>query len=72
MVVGDVGVTVTGIGSVEDPYVVSGPPILDLLGVGRAVSTDGSFSLPTPTGSGLEFVITANTLEDIRYDGNDL
>lgn len=36
----------------------------------RAVSTDGSYGLPAPTGVGLEFVWTAGVLDDIRYDGN--
>jgi hypothetical protein len=36
----------------------------------RAVSTDGSYGLPAPTGNGLEFVWTAGVLDDIRYDGN--
>lgn len=39
---------------------------------GRACSTDGTDSLPTPTGVGLEFVITAGGLDDIRYDGTSL
>lgn len=36
---------------------------------GKKVSTDGSHGLPTPSGSGLEFVFTAAGLDDIRYDG---
>lgn len=39
---------------------------------GQFVSTDASFGLPAPTGVGGEFVITANVLDDIRYDGNSL
>lgn len=38
----------------------------------KAVSTDASFGLPAPTGTGFEFVITANSLEDIQFDGVNL
>lgn len=41
-------------------------------GAGTAVSTDGSFSLPAPTGVGLEFVIVAGALDDIRWNGTSL
>lgn len=34
-----------------------------------AVSTDASFGLPAPTGSGFEAIITANVLEGFTYDG---
>lgn len=44
----------------------------DLAAKGKPVATDGSFSLPAPSGSGLEFVITANVLEDIRMNGASL
>lgn len=45
---------------------------IDAIGAAeKAVSTDGSFGLPLPTGVGLEFVWTANVLDDIRYDGNN-
>jgi hypothetical protein len=36
------------------------------------VSTDGSFGLGTPTGVGGEFIITADVLEDITFDGVSL
>lgn len=39
---------------------------------GAAVSTDGSFSLPTPTGAGMEFVMVDGALDDIRYNGTSL
>jgi hypothetical protein len=39
---------------------------------GQACSTDGTNSLPTPTGTGLEFVITATGLDDIRFNGTSL
>jgi hypothetical protein len=39
---------------------------------GRACSTDGTNSLPTPTGVGMEFVITAAGLQDIRFNGASL
>lgn len=39
---------------------------------GRACSLDGTDSLPTPTGVGLEFVIAASGLQDIRYNGTSL
>lgn len=39
---------------------------------GAAVSTDDSFSLPEPTGTGLEFVIVDGGLDDIRMDGVSL
>lgn len=39
---------------------------------GQAVSTDDTNDLPTPTGVGLEFVITAAGLDDIRFDGVSL
>lgn len=38
----------------------------------HAVSTDGTDSLPAPAGTGLEFVITAAGLDDIRYNGTSL
>lgn len=41
-------------------------------GAGRACSTDGTDSLPTPAGTGLEFVITAAGLDDIRFNGVSL
>lgn len=74
VVIGDGDATVTGMGSVEDPYVVSvtvPDPVVDPT-VGKFVSTDGSFGLSAPTGVGGEFVIVADVLEDIRYDGNSL
>lgn len=39
---------------------------------GAAVSTDGSQSLPAPTGVGLEFVIVDDALDDIRLNGVSL
>lgn len=39
---------------------------------GKARSTDGTEGLPTPTGVGLEFIITATGLDDIRFDGVSL
>jgi hypothetical protein len=39
---------------------------------GRPTSTDGTNSLPVPTGVGLEFVITAAGLQDIRFNGTSL
>lgn len=36
---------------------------------GRSCSTDGSFGLPEPTGKGLEFVISATGLDEIRVNG---
>jgi hypothetical protein len=36
------------------------------------VSTDGSYDLPEPTGTGFEFVIDADGLQDIRMDGVSL
>lgn len=38
----------------------------------RPTSTDGTNSLPAPTGVGLEFVITATGLQDIRFNGSSL
>lgn len=32
-------------------------------------STDSSFGLPIPTGVGAEFVIVADVLDEIRYNG---
>lgn len=40
--------------------------------LGGPVSTDGSYGLPAPSGSGLEFVITATGLQDIRMNGVSL
>lgn len=37
-----------------------------------AVSTDASFGLPAPTGTGLELVITGDALDDIRWNGASL
>jgi hypothetical protein len=39
---------------------------------GQPVSTDGTDSLHTPTGVGLEFVINADGLDDIRFNGVSL
>lgn len=39
---------------------------------GRPTSTDGTNGLPAPTGVGLEFVITATGLQDIRFNGTSL
>jgi hypothetical protein len=39
---------------------------------GRPCTTDGTNSLPAPTGVGLEFVITASGLQDIRFNGVSL
>jgi hypothetical protein len=39
---------------------------------GRAASLDGTSSLPAPTGVGLEFVIGADGLDDIRFNGVSL
>lgn len=43
---------------------------------GRACTTDGTNSLPSPTGVGLEFVITTTSgtvgLQDIRFNGASL
>lgn len=50
------------------PYAIDPAPATQ----GQFVSTDGSFGLGAPTGVGGEFVITANVLDDIRYDGNSL
>lgn len=59
-------VNVTGVGTPEDPYVIT---VVSAPTSTAWVSTDGSFGLPAPTGVGGEFVITANALEDIMYDG---
>ena len=40
--------------------------------LGHPVSTDGTNSLPAPNGVGLEFVITATGLQDIRFNGTSL
>lgn len=50
------------------PYAIDPSPTTQ----GQFVSTDGSFSLPAPTGVGGEFVVTANVLDDIRFDGVSL
>jgi hypothetical protein len=39
---------------------------------GRPTSTDGTNGLPAPAGVGLEFVITATGLDDIRFNGSSL
>lgn len=70
------GTTVTGLGTVADPYVigstVASDVVADLAKKATPVSTDGSFSLPPPTGVGFEFIITANVLEDIQMNGSSL
>lgn len=68
--------------SVSQKDVANGVPSLDAsakipLGeipdvAGRACSTDGTDGLPVPTGVGMEFVITATGLDDIRYNGTSL
>lgn len=40
--------------------------------LGHPVSTDGTNGLPAPSGVGLEFVITATGLDDIRFNGTSL
>ncbi len=40
------------------------------LAIGR--STDGSFGLPTPTGVGLELVITGDELQEINFNVSSL
>lgn len=39
---------------------------------GQACTTDGTDSLPSPTGTGLEFVINSDGLDDIRFNGVSL
>jgi hypothetical protein len=39
---------------------------------GRACSLDGTQNLPTPSGVGLEFVVNAGGLDDIRFNGTSL
>lgn len=39
---------------------------------GKACALDGTDGLPAPTGSGLEFVIGTDGLDDIRYNGTSL
>jgi hypothetical protein len=39
---------------------------------GRACSLDGTQNLPTPSGVGLEFVVGADGLDDIRFNGVSL
>jgi hypothetical protein len=46
--------------------------VTDLSTRGRFVATDASFGLAAPSGVGGEFVITADVLDDIRYDGVSL
>jgi hypothetical protein len=43
-----------------------------LASFGHPVSTDGTDGLPTPNGVGLEFVISAAGLDDIRFEGVSL
>lgn len=45
---------------------------MDSIQAGRACSTDGTNGLPEPSGSGMEFVINADGLDDIRYNGVSL
>jgi hypothetical protein len=52
------------------PAGASGPQ--GLPGGGRPVSLDGTNGLPLPTGVGLEFVIGADGLDDIRHNGVSL
>lgn len=54
---------------VDLPYAVDG----DIpAATASPVSTDGSYDLPAPTGSGFEFVIDVDGLQDIRMDGVSL
>lgn len=51
------------------PY-AAGEAVDPTVGVFR--STDASFGLSAPTGVGAEFIIVADALDDIRYDGVSL
>lgn len=39
---------------------------------GGFVSTDASFGLPAPSGVGAEFVIVADALTEIRFNGTNV
>lgn len=43
-----------------------------LANVAVAVSSDGSFGLPAPTGVGFEWIIAADEIDEPEFDGNPL
>lgn len=50
----------------EDPW---GNELKDYVDTNGFVSTDSSLGLSAPTGEGAEFVIVADVLDEIRYNG---